>query len=109
MRVTRTSGLPIENAAQYKEELDKGMIALTEELGRFEKQPQAKQGEFMKRFEDMKAEVAKNYVFETDWDFETVVKSKTKLKELCNIYGAIAFAKNDDSKKIEIFIIDSKF
>lgn len=107
MRVTRTSGLPIDNAAQYKEELDKGMIALTEELGRFEQQPQAKQGEFIKRFEEMKEEVAKRYVFETDWDFETVIKSKTKLKELCNIYGVIAFARNED-KQLAVFIVDSK-
>lgn len=108
MKVTRTSGLPIDGAAQYKEELDKGMIAITDEMGRFEKIADSKkQGEFIKRFEDMKAEVAAKYVFETDWDFETVLKSKTKLKELCNVYGAIAFTRGD-SDQIECFIIDSK-
>jgi hypothetical protein len=111
MRVTRTSGLPLESEdiAKYKEELDQGMMALTEELGRFEKLPQDKQGIFIRRFEEMKKEAQAKYVFETEWDFETVVKSKTKLKENCNRYGVIAFARSAETNQIEAFIIDSKF
>lgn len=109
MKVTRTSGLPIDGVAEYKAELDKGMIALNEELGRFEKMTdQQKRSDFLKRFEEMKKEVMDRYTFEADWDFETVLRSKTKFKELCNQYGVIAFARGDDGA-LQCFIVDSKF
>jgi hypothetical protein len=109
MKVTRTSGLPIENVAQYKAELDEGAKKIADELGRFEKLTSTvEKGAFLKRWEEMKAEVMARYEFEQEWEFEETIKSKSKLKELVNQYGVIAFARNDEGT-LSVFIIDSKF
>lgn len=111
MKVTRTSGLPInpEQVQAFKEELNKGMEALVADMGEFDKLPQDKQGEFMRRFTELKEGTYAKYECEADWDFETILKSKSQLKKLVNQYGVIAFGRGSDGKQLQCFIVDSKF
>lgn len=108
MKVNRVSGLPLEpeDIPKYQEELNSGLEALHQELGRFETLNQTKQGEFVRRFEKMREEVQAKYKFEDEWDFNEVVTSKTKVKQLVNKYGVVAFARSNESKQVQFFIID---
>jgi ribonuclease HII len=110
MKVTRTSGMPLENEdiPKYQAELEAGYAAIKAELGDFTKLTQTQQAEFGKRFDEMMEETKKKYKFQADWDFETVFKSKSKFKELVNAYGLIAFARAGEDKRIQCFVIDSK-
>lgn len=109
MKVTRTSGLPIEptDIAQYQTELEQGLEAINQEMGRFEKLTQKEQAEFMKRFEEMKETVRSKYAFEQDWDLKEMISSKGKLKELVNKFGIIAFAKGSEDKRVQCWILDN--
>lgn len=111
MRVTRTSGMPIdpEHVRLFQEEVRAGYDAIVADLGPFEKLPQEKRGEFQRRFEEFRGALDEKYPKEANWDFETVLKSKTKLKELVNIYGVIAFSRGSKDNKLQCFIIDSGF
>jgi hypothetical protein len=108
MKVTRTSGMPLEpeDIPKYHAELEKGLEDINTELGRFEKLDQKGQGQFVRRFEEMRKNVREKYKFEEQWDLPSVLQSKSKLKELVNRYGVIAFARATDDKKIQCFILD---
>lgn len=108
MRVTRMSGMPIEpeDIPKYQADLEAGLEKINQELGRFEKLSQKEQGEFVRRFQDMRKEIQGRYKLEDNWDFETVVKSKQNLKKMINCYGAIAFGRDSETNKICCYIMD---
>ncbi len=108
MRVVRQSGMPLEptDIPRYTEELSAAVEVIHKELGRFEKLSQTEQGKFVRRFQEVKAEVNSKYTFEAVWDFETTIKSKQSLKKLINHYGPIGIGYSDETNQLTCFILD---
>lgn len=111
MKISRLSGMPIESMdhPEYQRRLTEGLEAIKAKYKDkdFSKLSQQDQAKFMKEFEEMKEDVRQDFEFERELDLDAIL-SKTKLKELVNRYGAIAFDRGSDDKRLRCFILDSK-